>query len=268
MEDSTICIHCKALVSGQYCSHCGQRLNVKRITFREGWFDFWARIYGFDGMFPRTLRDLTIRPGSAARTFISGDRSSYYGPVGYFFLMITLFLLLLSFLDLDFVDFVKGMQKTFPVAQKENPMQVIVQQFVSDNIKLVAFFVIPFQAFTARYIFFRKSGLNFLENMVLPFFITGHIYWLSMAAAIYYKISGTLLHSGVQILCTVLYFGFSYTSFITYQPKIKTFFKGVGTYLVSQLLMLTTIFLLVMIWVLLLAWFDPDALQLFKPTQG
>jgi len=58
--------------------------------------DFQARIYGLDGMFPRTLRDVTLRPGQASRTFIQGNRVKYYGPVGYFFLMITVLLLLMN----------------------------------------------------------------------------------------------------------------------------------------------------------------------------
>lgn len=95
------CTNCGQEAIEKFCPNCGQRTNVKRITFREGWFDFWSRVYGFDGMFPRTLRDLTIRPGKAARDYINGNRVKYYGPVGYFFLMITLFLVLAGMLDID-----------------------------------------------------------------------------------------------------------------------------------------------------------------------
>jgi Protein of unknown function (DUF3667) len=93
------CINCHAETTGKFCSNCGQRMTVKRITFREGWNDFWARIYGFDGMFPNTLRDLTVRPGKASQLVIDGNRVKYYGPVGYFFLMITLLCLVGSLLD-------------------------------------------------------------------------------------------------------------------------------------------------------------------------
>lgn len=111
-ESSKNCINCQQEVSDNYCSHCGQRTHVKRISLREGWNDFWARVYGFDGMFPNTLRDLTLRPGVAARIFISGNRVKYYGPVGYFFLMITVFLLLLDLLNIELADFLKEMGTT------------------------------------------------------------------------------------------------------------------------------------------------------------
>src|SRR5882762_8751747 len=116
------CINCATEAEGKFCPQCGQRLDVKRLTFKEGWHDFWARIYGLDGMFPRTFRDLTLRPGYASKEFIRGNRAKYYGPVGYFFLMITLFLLLLSMIGLDFVDYMKSMQEGLPVKQEESQM--------------------------------------------------------------------------------------------------------------------------------------------------
>ena len=102
------CVNCEQLVENNFCSHCGQRAIVKRITFREGWNDFWARVYGSDGMFPNTLRDLTIRPGKASQLFINGNRTRYYGPVGYFFLMITLLYLVGSLLDVPITEFMKS----------------------------------------------------------------------------------------------------------------------------------------------------------------
>src|SRR5258705_13671611 len=100
-------LNCGGEVTSNYCPNCGQRSGVKRITLREGWHDFLARVYGFDGMFPRTLRDLTLRPGFAAKEFIRGNRMKYYGPVGYFFLMITLFLLVIGFTGTELKDFMQ-----------------------------------------------------------------------------------------------------------------------------------------------------------------
>src|SRR5688572_4844803 len=98
------CINCSTESDGKYCPTCGQRMTVKRISFREGFYDFGARIYGFDSQFPRTLRDLTIRPGVAAKRFIEGNRAMYYGPVGYYFLMITVMFLVASILGIDFTE--------------------------------------------------------------------------------------------------------------------------------------------------------------------
>src|SRR5687767_3690324 len=139
------CINCSQEVTGNFCNHCGQRTNVKRINFKEGWIDFWSRVYGFDGMFPRTLRDLTIRPGVVAQKIIDGNRALYYGPVGYFFLMITLFLLALSFMDMSFMEFMKGMQTYVPGENKGSEFQNEMQEAIADNLKAFAFLQIPVQ---------------------------------------------------------------------------------------------------------------------------
>jgi len=237
-EYSKKCINCQQEVSDQYCSHCGQRTQVKRITFREGWNDFWARIYGFDGMFPNTLRDLTIRPGVASLAFISGNRVKYYGPVGYFFLMITVFLLLLDLLDIELADFLKEMGTTNfqPEIKSGSNQEAVTQkmfQFMSDNFKMLFFGMIPIQAFYARYVFFRKSELNFVENSVLPFYTAGHVYWLSIITVIIYKFTGVFMRNTVGTIISTFYIGYAYSNFFSYQPKWKAFLKGLGVYYIS-----------------------------------
>ena len=50
------CINCNQEVSGNFCSQCGQRVHVKRITFKEGWFDFWdGRVQLFRSQLDHTL---------------------------------------------------------------------------------------------------------------------------------------------------------------------------------------------------------------------
>ncbi len=257
------CINCGIEVNGNFCSQCGQRTTVKRITFREGWNDFWSRVYGFDGMFPRTLRDLTLRPGHVARQVINGNRVLYYGPVGYFFLMITLFLLVLGVLGLDFTDFMKGMQETMTTNPSQMQAQNKIMKIISDNLRIASFVIIPFQAWCARYLFFRKAELNFMEHCVLPLYTIGHIYWLSIISAVVYKASDFMLFGFVQLVLSILYAGLAYISLITYQSKTKVFFKGALLYLVSQLIMTITFIIVGLLVALLLAWLSPETLKNF-----
>lgn len=103
MEDpDTSCIIAGTSVAMDYCPNCGQKKSVtKRITILALFRDFINRIYRFDGMFPRTLRPLTIRPGEVARSYINGIRVKYVGPVGYYFLTLTFFLLVVPLLDIE-----------------------------------------------------------------------------------------------------------------------------------------------------------------------
>jgi hypothetical protein len=262
------CINCGQTVTESFCGKCGQRARVKRITFREGWNDFWARIYGFDGMFPRTLRDLTVRPGEVARTYMSGNRARYYGPVGYFFLMITLFLLSMSLLNINPEDFIKSVRNYgFAPQVKGKGQEEFVQnvfQFVTDNLKMISFIMIPAQALAARYIFFTKSGFNFLEHTVLPFFIQGHLYWLSIISVLVLKISGSFIFNAVTSLVSFIYFPFAYTTLFNNRPRIKTFFKGIGVMIFGQLLLATIALIIFFIAIKL----NPDLYEMIRPKNN
>lgn len=268
-SENDLCISCGTILNGNFCSSCGQRANVKRITFKEGWNDFWARIYGFDGMFPRTLRDLTIRPGVATRRYLDGNRVAYYGPVGYFFLMITFLYLVASLLDISIVDFLKnagnsGLQPALKQGSGQEKLMQSTFELVSDNLKLVSFILIPIQAFSSRFLFFRNSGLNFTEHTVLPFYGLGHLYWLSILSLLIYSISGKFLPNWLQIVVAISYFSYAYSDLFQYQSRIRAMVKGFGVYMAAQLFF----GLLVALFVILLVVFDAEIFEMLKPSNN
>lgn len=262
------CMNCGAQDEGKFCSYCAQPLQTKRITWKDGWHDFWARIYGFDGMFPRTLKDLTIRPGFAAREFIAGNRVRYYGPVGYYFFIITLFLLLLSIIGMNYVDYLRAMQESIPIEQKNTKLNNGIQAWVADNMKIIAFLIVPFLAFASKYIFFRKQGLNFLEHTVPVFYMLGHWYWISMIEAVLFFYTGMAIGTTVQSLIVGLYIGFGYTSFVADQPKWKVFLKGIGIYLTGYIFMMLATAIVSLILILILSVVDPSALDTIRPSNN
>lgn len=269
IESTVTCINCSNELKGNFCISCGQRANVKRITLREGWNDFWARVYGFDGMFPRTLRDLTIRPGAASRRFIEGNRVAYYGPVGYFFLMITLLYLVASLLDINLVDFLKNsggsefQDPPKPGSGQEKLMQSTFE-LASDNLKLISFMVIPIQAFCSRFLFFRKSNLNFTEHTVLPFYGLGHLYWLSIASLFLHSFTGSFLPNWIQLVVALVYFSYAYSDLFKYQSRLKSLAKGLGVQITTQILF----GLLVAMIVALLIVFVPEVYEMVKPSNN
>lgn len=260
------CINCGGEVKSAFCPSCGQRANVHRITVRDSFSDLWHQIAGLDGLFFRTIRDLTVRPGTVAREHIRGIRVKYFGPIGYFFFMITLLLLWVSSLGMDYADLITAKQSEWVPPQSNQQAMTAITAWVADNIKWVLFLAIPFQAFAARYIFFRKSGLNIAEHAVPVFYTTGHLFWLSMLLVLYRKFTGDLPTMFSAIL-SIAYFGYTYATMIQYQSKVKSFFKGTGVYLIGQLLFLVTIMVLTVVIILILAKVNPDVLEFFKPSK-
>ncbi|MEI9918351.1 MAG: DUF3667 domain-containing protein [Bacteroidota bacterium] len=261
------CVNCGAEGNGNFCSNCGQALHVKRIRLKDAWEDIWEHVSGFDGKFFRTFKDLTIRPGFAAREFINGNRARYYGPVAYYLLMITVFLLWLEFIDLSFVDYIKAMQKTI-TNQNDTPFTANIRKILSDNLKIFAFFVVPFVAYASRRIYFRKQGLNLLEHSVPIFYMLGHWYWFQMAEATLLRFTGITIGSMAHSFLIALYVGYGYVSFVPDQPRLKVFLKGTGVYLTGFFLFMVAVVIVVSVWVAVLFATDPSQLDAIRPPKS
>lgn len=260
------CINCGNEDTGKLCSNCGQPLEVKRITFREGWSDFWDKMYGFDGQFLRTVRDVTIKPGEVAREFIRGNRVRYFGPIGYYFFMITFFLLVLGMIDISFADYMKAAQVGMPMQDEANTANgEVLRNWFADNMKIIGFLIPLFMAWTAQKIFFRKQNLNFIEHAVPIFYLFGHWYWVSTVEALVLYFTGSPFNATIQFLLVPVYLGYGYTTFITTQPKWKSFLKGVGVYFVGYTFLMILGFIVITIIGIAIAWFNP---QFFETLQS
>ncbi len=258
----TLCINCNQEVSTPFCSHCGQPNPPKKITFANMWFDFQSRIYGFDGMLPRTLRDLSMRPGVVAREYIYGNRVKYYGPVGYFFLMITVFLLLLSIFEIDFIEFSKtsisGMIDV-PANQSGQEIQRKLTMIMSDHMRTLSFMVIIPVTLMARLVF-RKAGLNILEHAVLPFYVIGHTFWLTILTLFSFAFFATSPAFMAQLVISIFFFAFACSNFYKHNSKVKAFIKGIAVYIMGYLLFSLIIVILTVLYMFI----DPEFKDLLK----
>lgn len=257
------CVHCGEEVQSRYCPACGQRAGVKRLTFRDVFNDVWNSLAGFDGILLSTLKDLTVRPGEVARSYIAGVRVKHFGPIGYFFFMITLLLLWVSLLGMDFAELIRDRQEAMAFADPNRKGLALATQWIGDHIKWFLFCAVPFEAFAARYFFFRRSGYNFIEHTVPLFYTMGHLFWLTMVVVLVRNLTGTL-YSSVTTVLTLAYFGFLYASLMRYQSPAKAFLKGIGVYVAGQVLFVLVLTVLIILVVLAVAVFNPDALESFR----
>lgn len=248
-----ICINCGHEVNSEYCANCGQKNPPKKITLAGLWSDFFARIYGFDGMFPRTLRDLTLRPGFVTQEYLKGNRVKYYGPVGYFFLMITLYFLIMPLLGFSMDDLVTSAKITSQVKPGSNQAKFVQDYvgFITDNIRLFLFFMVVTISLSS-YLVFKKSKLNLLESSVLPFFAYGHVYWLSILLLVIKNIFHLPLKDAGVPLVQVAFFAFGCTGLYTYQSKVKVFLKGVLAYFLGFILLIVCMLVTAAVYLLIL----------------
>lgn len=260
-ELSNSCINCGSAVQTPFCSQCGQQNPAKKINFITLFRDFQSRIYGFDGMFLRTLRDMTLVPGEVAREFLKGNRVRYVGPVGYFFLVLTIFLLLMQILEIDLYALSKS---SSPIQVEETERQRIVSKKLLDifqnNMRIFSFVQIPISALFA-WLFFRKSGYNYLENSVLVFYASGHLMWLSVLGLFIFKFTAWN-PSTWHVLINAAFYGFACLGFYLPGSRLSRFIKGVLVSLASYLVFMVIGMILAAIYI----FSNPEMLEMIQKT--
>lgn len=90
------CPNCQAVVSGPFCSRCGQRQTDLDRPFRELVGEILGALWAFDERIVRTLWPLVARPGFLTEEFLAGRRARYVHPFKLFFVLSVLLFLGLS----------------------------------------------------------------------------------------------------------------------------------------------------------------------------
>ncbi|MDQ0064619.1 DUF3667 domain-containing protein [Chryseobacterium lathyri] len=149
-----ICLNCGHKISGEFCSHCGQKADTARITPRSLIkTDVLGSIWHIEERFFRTLKHILFGPGRMAMDYISGKRIKYYN---LFSLLLILFgfnvLTMHFYLDLNPDEIRKESSKIF--------------EFFSRYSKTILFVIIPILG-TNAYFIFKRMKLNIAEHFII-----------------------------------------------------------------------------------------------------
>lgn len=254
MEVATQCVNCKEEVYGDFCHHCGQKLQVNKLTWRSLFYDLQQRVLGFDGRFLRTVRDMTIRPEKVINDFKKGVRVVYIGPVGYYFLLLTLFVLSLSILDIDMAEYSASAQSIFGMdasqqTAEEQAAQESFQKMAFGNMRLMSFIMMPWYIL-AIYIFFYKSKLNLLESSIFTFYTQGQPMILSVLGLYLYKYFDIAAMNFYVLPISFLYYGYVSVRFFKHNHPVWAFIKGMISWILG--IIFFAIFMLVVLFAVIL----------------
>jgi hypothetical protein len=75
------CLNCGALITGSFCSECGQRAIDPDPTLREFLHDAAEGFLNWDGKLLGTLRLLVTSPGALTREYLAGRRVRFISPL-------------------------------------------------------------------------------------------------------------------------------------------------------------------------------------------
>lgn len=161
------CKNCGETLHDLYCSHCGQKARVGRITIIYLWNDIFHFFTHFEKGFLFTSLQMLQSPGKTITRFIYGKRKSYQPPVSYFLIWTTIFILFLYW-----IEKVYGENKVINYRDYFGPGATT--RIAISHLSIVLTVIMPFQAFYL-YLLVTKKVYNYFETMVATIYSLGTV---------------------------------------------------------------------------------------------
>lgn len=151
------CLNCDQDVFGNYCQNCGQKSNTHAITLKHFFaHDIIHGVFHLEKGILFTLKETFTRPGQAALDYIHGKRVNYYNVFALSLIIIALNILTVHYYhDLN------------PSSVSKNTNEGIqLMNFLSNNVKLILFGLVPLFAVNA-FLIFKRLKINLAEHFII-----------------------------------------------------------------------------------------------------
>jgi len=180
----TACANCDAPLQPafDYCPACGQTTHLHRINGHHLAHELLHFFTHADKGIFFLIKELAVRPGIVAREYIAGRRKKYFSPFNFFFIVIGLFVLTLSFFQTmekpnNFGPLRAATQTIPDVVVRQRRLHKIERmeasaRFVDKYSNFVSMVAAPIAAFIF-FLFYRKRGYNFSEHLIVCLYMAG-----------------------------------------------------------------------------------------------
>jgi hypothetical protein len=223
------CKNCGAEVQGAYCSHCGEKAKVERITFLYIWNETAYFFTHLKKGFLFTSWSMLIRPGSTVKNFIEGKRKPYQPPVSYGLIWIAIFILFLYWIQ-------KVFGENVVIDYKEYFGPAATTQFAISHLGMVLLILIPFQTLYL-WLLVTKKWHYYFETMIAVLYALGTIIQLQFLFAVVVLIMHLLTGTSVALQASdpqkILYLLWVIISMIKLYPVKQKFLRVAGFVLLA-----------------------------------
>lgn len=197
------CKNCGNTLNGNYCSDCGQKANTGRINFRSFAYSLSRSVFHVDKGLLYTIKELAIRPGKMIRGYLAGKRVNYFAPFA--FVIITAAVYTLVFRLLGDTPKVQVVSDSADHQEKIMRLNDVIATIMTDHYALAMLCLLPFFSLST-FLFFKKSGFNFWEHLVINSYISGMGVIIDTVMTFPYIWLGRPAYiSGITLLAIVLY---------------------------------------------------------------
>ncbi len=159
------CHKCGSTIKNNYCSNCGFPTKIPRID-KEFFFFSLAEVLNLNRGIIYTIKELTIRPGKAIRSYIKTDRTILVKPITFLFMCSLLYTLVSHYFTFDSA-IIKANVNDSDIGPK-------ILMWVENNYGYVNLLMAILAAFWLKVIF-RNRGYNFFECLVAFSYISAYV---------------------------------------------------------------------------------------------
>lgn len=193
-----------------------------RITLKSILHDLSDILLLHKGLF-FTVKELTIAPGRAIRGYLDTERLKYTHPLKYLFIIVAIYLFVAFRTDVISGENIQISGDGMDPKEFEQ----MLQSWIRDTFQLWMAFAILFFAFFS-FMFFRKSGFNFTENVVVNTYVYGHLTLLNIVFLLVDYLFGLNIFLIVSVLISIFWIVWVYHQ--TFKFKwIQSLWRGLLT---------------------------------------
>ena len=171
MTHNTTCKNCDAALSGNFCSNCGQKSEIHRITFKHFLHEFFHAFTHTDKGILLLMKELVTRPGIVAREYLDGKRKKYFNPLTFLIILSSLYAYIGK--KTGYFEYLSSGNR---YEGKGSGTYVEAMQFMNEQGKIAALFLMPVLMSFLSWLFFIRSKNNWAENLVLNSMVLGQVY--------------------------------------------------------------------------------------------
>jgi len=159
------CKNCNHILSNNFCSNCGQKVIINRITIKETLTDFSNTVFSLESTLFTTLKGLFSNPGAVFRGYLKGKRKTYYKPVSFFILTTIIYLICRGVMNYDALSSFKDEEVI------NNKLLISSAKYMAINLNHILL-ILVFSCGLSLKLFFPKT-YYFAEYISISFYLVG-----------------------------------------------------------------------------------------------
>jgi hypothetical protein len=187
-----ICKACSNSFETKFCPACGSAAAVKRIDRHYVVHELQHDIIHLEKGFLFTVKELTLRPGTAVRNFLGGNRSRYYKPIGFLIVCSVIYTVISHWIGKP------------PIPASGNGNMDKINHWVEAHYSYANLIEILLIALSLHW-FFGRKGYNYFEHLVLMSYLTGYGMLVGTVLMLFSRATGVASSDSIFLFFVLLY---------------------------------------------------------------